>query len=66
MNIDRAAFLADIQTYTETLDMSTIEAVIFWCEKHGFEPEYVANLIKKNRALKSTVKAEAKKLNLIK
>lgn len=46
-------------------DMTYMDAVILYCEKHNIELEAVISLIKNNDNLKSKIQMEAEDLNFL-
>jgi hypothetical protein len=65
MNINKNKFLLDVEEIRKTLDISMMEAVVYWCEARSIEVELVAHIIKGNKTLKSKIKAEAESINYL-
>jgi hypothetical protein len=63
MNIDKKKFNRDIIRMTSQGDLTLIEAVVEYCEKHDLEVEVASKLIDKN--IKGRIEAEANTLNLL-
>ena len=59
-------FIEEIEKICSSRNVEYIDAVIFWCERNGFEVEYAAEIIKKNNVFKSKVQIEAENLNFLK
>ena len=58
-------FVEQIEHIVWMEDISYMEAVISWCDRHGLEPETAASIIKKTPMIKEKVKAEAEALNYL-
>lgn len=61
-----ATFHFDIMKLIEEKKMNFIDAAIHWGELNNFEPEQVAELIKKNQVIMAKITQEAEDLSLIK
>lgn len=59
-------FISEIETLHEELQLTYMEAIVYWCEARGLDVESVSHIVKKNRVMKSRVKAEAEDLNYLK
>jgi len=59
-------FIEEIENLHLTKNMEYIEAVIHWCDTNKIEVEYIANLIKKDPAIKAKIQNEAENLNILK
>lgn len=59
-------FVTEIETLHETLSLTYMESIVYWCEARGLDVESVSPLVKKNRVLKSKLKSEAERLNYLK
>lgn len=64
--INTAEFINDVEILHETLSLTYMEAIIYWCEARGLDVEAVSQIVKKNRVLKSRLKTEAENLNFLK
>jgi hypothetical protein len=60
------SFIEDIEKLRASKNMEYIDAVIHWCEANKIEVEYIANLIKKDPAIKAKIQNEAENLNILK
>jgi hypothetical protein len=60
------SFIEDIEKLRYTKNIEYIDAVVLWCENNKIEVEYIANLIKKDPAMKAKIQAEAENLNILK
>jgi hypothetical protein len=60
------SFIEDIEKLRASKNMEYIDAVILWCEVNKIEVEYIANLIKKDPAIKAKIQNEAENLNILK
>lgn len=58
-------FIEDIETMCSNKNIEYIDAIILWCEKHNFEIEYAAEMIKKHPLMKSKIQYEAENLNFL-
>ena len=56
-------FFLKIQDIVTDTSMSYMDAVLFYCEKHGMEPETAGSLI--NGKLKQKIREEAEELNFL-
>jgi hypothetical protein len=56
----------DVENLCQSKNLEYIDAVVYWCEQHKVEIEFVAQMIKKDPALKSKIQAEAENLNILK
>ena len=54
-------FFLKIQDIVTDTSMSYMDAVLFYCEKNGMEPETAAGLV--NTKLKAQIREEAEELN---
>lgn len=59
-------FVREIERIKNSKNTSYIDAVVLFCEKHNYEVDSVALLIKKDPVLKSKIKDEAETSNLLK
>jgi C4-type Zn-finger protein len=59
-------FAEEIEDLKTTKDINYIDAVVLFCENHGYEIESIAMLIKKDPVLISKIKNEAELSNLLK
>ena len=57
------AFFLKIQDIVTDTSMSYMDAVLFYCEKNGMEPETAGSLI--NGKLKQKIREEAEELNFL-
>jgi hypothetical protein len=64
--INASEFISDVEILHETLSLSYMEAIVYWCEVRNLDVEAVSHIVKKNRVLKSRLKTEAEDLNFIK
>lgn len=64
--INTNEFISEIETLHEELQLTYMEAIVYWCEARGLDVESVSHIVKKNRVMKSRVKAEAEDLNYLK
>ena len=60
------SFAEEIEKLKKTKDINYIDAVVLFCENHGYEIESVAMLIKKDPVLNSKIRNEAELSNLLK
>lgn len=60
------SFAEEIENLKKTKGIDYIDAVVLFCEKHGYEIESIALLIKKDPVLISKIKNEAELSNLLK
>ena len=56
-------FFVKIQDIVTDTSMSYMDAVLFYCEKNGMEPETAGSLI--NGKLKQKIREEAEELNFL-
>ncbi len=56
-------FFLKIQDIVTDTSMSYMDAVLFYCEQHGMEPETAGSLI--NGKLKQKIREEAEELNFL-
>jgi hypothetical protein len=66
VNSKANTFIEEIEDLCISKNIEYIDAVVCWCEKHNFEIEYAADLIKTHPVLKSKIQTEAENLNFIK
>lgn len=59
-------FAEEIEDLKITKEINYIDAVVLFCENHGYEIESIALLIKKDPVLISKIKNEAELSNLLK
>ena len=59
-------FANEIEDLVWDKDISYTESVILWCERHSYEIESVALLIKSDPVLQSKIREEAETSNLLK
>ena len=64
--INTSQFLADVESLHETLSLSYMESIVYWCEARGLDVEAVSIIVKNNRVLKAKLRTEAEGLNYIK
>jgi len=64
--INIAEFISDVEYIHQTLTLSYMESVVYWCEAKGVEVEIVSPIVKNNRVLKSKIRQEAEDLNFMK
>ncbi len=64
--INITEFISDIETIHQSLNLSYMESVVYWCEAKGLEVETVSSIVKNNRVLKSRIRQEAEDLNFMK
>lgn len=64
--INPTEFINEIETLKQTLSLTYMESVVYWCEARGLDVESVSGIIKKNRVMKSKLKQEAEELNFMK
>jgi len=64
--INTNEFISDIETLHRDLQLTYMEAVVYWCEARAIDVEAVSHIVKKNRVMKAKIKAEAEDLNYIK
>lgn len=55
----------EIESLVKEFNMSYIDATISYCEKNGFDEEYIGSILAKNTALKSYIEIEAENLNFL-
>jgi len=56
--------LNEVEKYTNR-DVSMIDALVYFAEKHNIEIELVGDIIRRSVVLKSKVRDDAEKLNFI-
>ena len=66
LTVTSNSFYMDVENLCKSKNLEYIDAVVYWCEQHNVEVEFVAQLIKKDQALKSKIQAEAENLNILK
>lgn len=59
-------FVKEIEKIKNTKNLTYIDSVVLFCERHGYEIESVALLIKKDPVLRAKIKDEAEHSNLLK
>ena len=59
-------FISDIESIHQTLTLSYMESVVYWCEAKNLDVEIVSSVVKNNRVLKSRIMQEAEDLNFMK
>ena len=59
-------FVREIEKLKNSKNISYMESVILFCEKHGYEVESIALLIKKDPVLSAKIRNEAELSNLLK
>jgi Phage late-transcription coactivator len=64
--INTSQFISDIETLHETLSLTYMEAVVYWCEARNLDVDIVSSIVKNNRVLKAKIRTEAENLNYIK
>jgi C4-type Zn-finger protein len=60
------SFAEEIEKLKKVKGINYIDAVILFCENHGYEVESIAMLVKKDPVLISKIKNEAELSNLLK
>lgn len=60
------SFANEIEELCYMKDIPYMDGVLLWCEKHSYEVESVALLIKKDPVLRAKIKLEAESANLLK
>jgi hypothetical protein len=63
--LDPKAFYAAVEAIVESHNLEYIEAVCFYCEKHGIEIETAASMITSNPKIKSLIQEEGEQLNFL-
>lgn len=63
INTDK--FYKEVDSLVKNHNISYIDAVIHYCEKHGIEIEAAASMIKSNSRIKSQVQVEGEDLNIL-
>jgi hypothetical protein len=56
--------LREIEKYTNT-DVSLIDAIVYYAEQHDIEIELLGDIIRRSVVLKSKVRDDAERLNLL-
>jgi len=59
-------FAKELEQLRTDKSLSAIDAVLYWCDSHGYEIESAAMLIKKDPVLQQKIKIEAEASNLLK
>lgn len=59
------SFIEEITDIVWEKDVSFIDAIVIWCEKHNVEPETVGSLVKKDPVLLALVEGEAQDLRIL-
>lgn len=59
-------FVEDIEKICYEKNIEYIDAVVFWCQKHGLEIETAAYWIKKDPVMRAKIQFEAENLNILK
>jgi hypothetical protein len=62
--LDTKSFSLKIEEISNNLDVSYMDAIVWYCEKYDMEVETAAKLI--NTKIKETIALEASKLNMMK
>ena len=62
--LDTKSFSIKIEEISNNLDISYMDAIVWYCEKNEIEVETAAKLI--NTKIKDTIAYEASKLNMMK
>ncbi len=62
--LDTKSFSLKIEEISNNLDVSYMDAIVWYCEKYDMEVETAAKLI--NTKIKETIALEAGKLNMMK
>jgi hypothetical protein len=62
--LDTKSFSLKIEEISNNLDISYMDAIVWYCEKNEIEVETAAKLI--NTKIKDTIAYEASKLNMMK
>ena len=62
--LDTKSFSLKLEEISNNLDVSYMDAIIWYCEKYDMEVETAAKLI--NTKIKETIALEAGKLNMMK
>lgn len=55
----------EIEKIVKNLQLSYLDAILYYCEINDFDEEFVGSIICKNPALKAKVAIEAEQLNFI-
>lgn len=64
INITKA-FIEEIENIVWDKDVTTMEAVLIYCEENSIEPEQIAPFISKIATIKNAIYGDAEKLNLV-
>ncbi len=56
----------EIEELVEMYDLSFIDAIVYYSDKHGIEIESIAEILKKNEAIKFQIELEAEGLHFLK
>ena len=64
LKINLEELVEDIEFYVEEHYMGYFEAIVYYCEKKGYDIEAIASIIP--NSLKSKMETEAKKMRLLK
>ena len=64
--INTSEFLNEIETLHQTLQLSYMEAIVYWCEARNLDVEAVSGIVKTNRVMKAKLRQEAEDLNYMK
>lgn len=64
--INISEFISDVENIHQSLTLSYMESVVYWCEAKGLEVETISSIVKNNRVLKSKIRQEAEDLNFMK
>jgi hypothetical protein len=55
----------EIEKLVTNFNLSYIDAILCYCEKNGFDEEYIGSIIMKNQALMEKIALEAEGLNFL-
>lgn len=58
-------FAEEIENIVEEKDVDYLEAIIYYCESNGIEPDTIAKMVARNQTLKSKLYTECMQLNLV-
>lgn len=58
-------FVEEVTDIVWEKDVSFIDAIVIWCEKHNVEPESVGALVKKDSVLLALIESEAQDLRIL-
>ena len=58
------SILKEVENYINR-DVSLIDALVFYADKHGYEIELIGEIIKRSAVFKAKVRDDAERLNLL-